>query len=280
MSRGKAVFFLVISAFLWGTSFPLIKVAMEKVSPVELFFLRFLFTGLAVLPLLRRSFFSKELALLGLFNSSAFLIQFVGQKYTTATEATLITLGILPLVALLSFFIGEDLDFRKALASFLTLSGAFVITTRLNISHLKFSSIKGNLLIFLATFLWAIFTVISRKIQREGGTEGTTWAILFWTGVFSLPSLAFGELNWSLYAVLIALILAALPTLLAFYLFLEAMKVVDATTSEIIITLQLLFSMIPSVILLGERITLSVGLGTVLILSSIFLVAKESPREN
>ncbi len=275
MSRGKAVIFLVISAFLWGTSFPLVKAAVGRVSPVELFFLRFLFTGIAVLPLLRRSFLRAELALLGFLNSSAFLIEFVGQKYTSATEATLITLGILPLVALLSFFIGEKLDFRKALASFLTLSGAFVIITRLKISQLRFSSVKGNFLIFLATFLWAVFTVISRKIQREGG-EGTTWAILFWTGVFSLPSLAFGKMQWSLYAIVVALILAAFATLLAFYLFLEAMKVVDATTSEIIITLQLLFSMIPSVILLGERISLSIGVGTVLILSSIFLVAKES----
>ena len=273
MTRTRAIVFLVLSALFWGVSFPLVKAAVGKVSPVELFALRFAISLILVLPFVGRDFLKPAFALLGFLNASAFLLQFVGQKYTTATEAAIITLAILPLVAFLSFTIGERLSLRKSLAALLTLTGSFVIITRLDFSSLRFSSLRGNLLIFLATFLWAVFTVISRKIQREGGES--TWNILFWTGIFALPSFALGRVRLSFYAIVVALVLAVFATVLAFYLFLEAMKVIDATTSEIIISLQLVFALIPSLIFLSERLTLSMVLGCLFTLSSVFLVAGE-----
>jgi len=272
--RTIAIIYIIISAFLWGVSFPLVKSALYRVSPLELFFLRFLFSAVLVLPFLDRRVINKAFIILGFLNSAAFLIEFVGQKYTTATEAALITIAILPLVAIISFTIGEKLNFKKSLAAILTIAGAVIIITRLDLKNLSFSSVKGNILVFIATFLWAVFTVLSRKIQKEG-MEKTSWMVIFWTGIFALPSAAFTKINISLYSVSVAIVLAVFCTILAFYLFLEAMKVIDATTAEIIITLQLVFALIPSIIFLGEKLTLPIILGSILTISSILLVAKE-----
>ncbi len=274
MSKKRAIFFLVTSAFLWGVSFPIVKVAVSRISPFDLFFLRFAFAALFMIPFIGKNFAKGHLILLGFLNSSAFLMEFFGQKYTSATEAALITVTILPLVALISIFIGEKANFKTSIAVFLTVTGAFIIITRLDFTNLRFSSIKGNLLVFLATFLWAVFTVISRKIQRDG-SEQTTWAILFWTGMFALPVAGFRHIELTFYSVTVSLILAVFCTIVAFHLFLEAMRKIDATTSEVIITLQLPFAIITSMIFLNEKLSLSMIIGGVLITSAIFMVAGE-----
>lgn len=274
MSRKRAIFFLVVAAFLWGVSFPIVKAAVSRISPFDLFFLRFVFAALFMIPLMGRNFTNKVLILLGFLNSSAFLLEFFGQKYTSATEAAIITVTILPLVALISIFIGEKADFRTSMAVIFTVTGAFIIITRLDFANLKFSSIKGNLLVFIATFLWAVFTVISRKIQRDGD-EQTTWAILFWTGMFALPVAGFKSIELTLYSIAVSLVLAIFCTIVAFHLFLEAMRKIDATTSEVIITLQLPFAIITSMIFLSEKLTLSMIAGGILITSAILMVAGE-----
>ncbi len=274
MRREKALIYLLISSFLWGTSFPVVKLAVSRISPFDLFFLRFTLSTLILLPLFKRKFIKAEIILLGFLNSSAFILQFVGQKFTTATEAALITVVILPMVAFLSIFIDERADLKKILAVLLTIVGAVIITTKLNFAAIEFTSIRGNLLVFLAAFLWSGFTVISRKIQKEG-IKDPTWGIILWTGFFSLPVIFFKRIEFSSFSIGISLYLAVFATILSFYLFLEAMRVVDATTSSIFSSLELVFAIILSMIFLGERLTTSVLIGGGLILASIILVAKE-----
>jgi len=274
LRRKKALIYLLISSFLWGTSFPAVKLAVSRISPFDLFFLRFTLSTLILLPLFRKKFIRMELILLGFLNASAFILQFVGQKFTTATEAALITVVILPMVVFLSIFIDERADLKKILAVLLTVIGAVIITTKLNFAAVGFTSIKGNLLVFLAAFLWSGFTVTSRKIQKEG-IKDLTWGIILWTGFFSLPVIFFKKIELSSFSIGISLYLAVFATILSFYFFLEAMRVIDATTSSIFSSLGLVFAIILSMIFLGERLTTPIIIGGGLILASIILIAKE-----
>ncbi|MGQ4892878.1 MAG: EamA family transporter [Candidatus Njordarchaeia archaeon] len=95
----KARLFLLTTTILWGTSFPVIRFGLMYIPPLYFVFLRFLIsfvvTFLLLIPLHKLDAFisvlkNKFVALTGLLNGLAFILQFVGQKYTFATNASLL----------------------------------------------------------------------------------------------------------------------------------------------------------------------------------------------
>ena len=93
-NKSKAVLLTVVAGFLWGTSFPAIKIGLQYMDAYTFVFLRFLVASIVMLSvmLLTKNFsfsFSKKrlVLLLGLVNGVAYLLEYVGMGFTTASKS-------------------------------------------------------------------------------------------------------------------------------------------------------------------------------------------------
>lgn len=119
----RAIFYLILTATIWGLSLPIGRYALETISPLALSGLRYLFGALAVLPMAWRqrrrlavdNYYGEEHPLLwlkaGLIGGTLMTVgtslQLYGLAHTTAGKAGFITTLYLSLVPVLAFVMGH-----------------------------------------------------------------------------------------------------------------------------------------------------------------------------
>ena len=270
----KEILLLTGASFLWATSFPFIKYSYSTLAPASLLFARFAISTFLILLYclvlhVRLPFLSKEAVLLGLTNAGGFLFQFYGQFYTTASAAPLLLHTNLIIVALLGWLmLGEKLSRRIVAAVLLALAGVAVLTTKLN-PHFSFSSAKGELLLLAAAFSWALFIVFSRKF-RASSSPAFTLSVLLWTFIFLLPLLPFADVSSS-ELLTKGGYLALFCTLIPYLLYFEAVKGLRAVEVNIVLTSEIFFAVVLSVIFLSEKVKPYLLVGGGLILAALYL---------
>jgi len=175
-NRKKAVLLTVIAGFLWGTSFPAIKIGLEYIDAFTFVFLRFLIASLVMFAVLlikqgfQFNFSQKRLILfLGVFNGVAYLMEYVGMVYTTASKSSLlINLSAVWVALLCPVVLKERLGTKKTLGVTVSLLGVFLTTTNLNFTALSEGSIVGDLLVVGAGVAWAVFMVYNKPVAESG----------------------------------------------------------------------------------------------------------------
>lgn len=166
----KLIYALVAVAIIGGISGPLIKYALEDITPLGFSFVRLagsaliLFIALLLLkrrPRLKHFLIFAPVATLWWLNVNIFS---AGLEHTTATTAQFIHISIPILTALVAFFvIREKLNKRQWLGSLVALSGVgFVV---LSSGALEFSNttLLGNLLIAVSAITFSVYAVLSRR---------------------------------------------------------------------------------------------------------------------
>jgi drug/metabolite transporter (DMT)-like permease len=287
-SDQSALVLLTLSSILWGGSFVSVKIGLEYINAYDFAFLRLASAALILLAVLgaQRKFESTALKepavwMLGLLNGVGFTFQFVGLLYTTAAKtALLVDLNVI-VVALLSWrAFGESFGLRKQLGVVLGVVGAVLITTNGDLSTLAQGELQGDVLVFIAGLVWAVFIVLHKRIQvrRSRNVIEMSATVILATALALLPmALFFGGLNlrsistqgWEWVA-----ISAILCTVLPYALWVSALKAVTATIASVVGLLEVVSAMVLSALLLGERYTTLTLLGAVLVLGSILAVAE------
>lgn len=126
------------------------------------------------------------------FNS----LLYIGLKYTTAINATLIN-SVNPIVTIYFswLLLKENITLKHVLGSVISIIGIMIIEFQGSWSvlyNLDFNT--GDLIIFVDTFIWAIFTVLGKNVMSYlSPLETTTFSI-----VAGLPFL-FMVSGWELY---------------------------------------------------------------------------------
>ncbi len=276
----RASLYLIASSFLWGTSFPAIKLGLnDNFSPLWFLFLRNII-ALAVSFVIFYRFidfkrlFTKYVFILGLFNSLAYIFQFVGQKYTYSSNAVLIVHTLFVSVAIISYiFLKEEMGVGKIAAILFAFFGIFIISTH---GSLKISSVsKGDLILLGAPFFWGAFIVLSKHLLVGGiSEEFLLVAINFWTTITLFPTLAFTKPQFGLKLISLSLYLAVFCSVLPFILYLKALNVKEPTTTSIWTLLEVVFGVFFSFILLGEKVGFYMITGALFIGSGILLSEK------
>ena len=126
------VFFTILAAILWGTSFPAIKIGLQYVDAILFVFMRFLIAlviTLTVLILTKKFRFEfkkdkKLIGFIGILNGIAYLLQYFGMNYTTAAKSSLfVNLTAIWVAVFSTFLINEHFNKRKIAA---VISGIFL----------------------------------------------------------------------------------------------------------------------------------------------------------
>jgi len=285
-NKNKAVLMTVLAGFLWGTSFPAIKIGLQFMDPYTFVFLRFLIASLtlASVMLLTRNQLSLKipqkrlLLFLGMINGVAYLLQYSGMVDTSASESSLfVNLSVVWVALLSAGLLKESLGFKKMVGIVLSLFGVVLITTNLEMSSVGKSSVLAEFFVIAAGILWAIFIVYNKQLVKESNSmvRSMTWLMLF-TMLPLLPILPFSAGSFAtlpLIAWLTIFYTGLLCWVVPYYLWLEGLKHISPVTSSVVLLTEILVAMSISIVLLGEVLTLPSAIGGVSVIIAILLVS-------
>ena len=274
---------LILSSFLWGTSFVAAKIGVTNVDPYYLGMWRWII-GAEVLLIIAfaaktfetRIFRDPMVWGIGFINAIGLTLQNVGLTTTTATNTVLLVDINVVFVAIISYFVlNEKCNRYTVLGLVIGLLGVLYVATGGDMSTLSSGSFVGNVLVFSGGVVWAFYIVYQKKlVDRRTEPFMTSAAVVTTAAVTSIPlALIFGQAA-PLDAVggLAILYLGIVCTGGAWLLYIMGLKGKGATDSSIILLLEIVFAMIFALIILGEVPGWPTLIGAVLIVVAIILV--------
>jgi len=274
----------LVTIVIWGTTFISTKILLVDFQPVEILFFRFAIGLLALLLVyprrLRGTSGRQELtfALAGLCGVCLYyLLENIALTYTMASNVGVI-ISVAPFfTALLShLFLKEERPGGRFFAGFAAaMAGIFLIS--FNGAKLELDP-AGDLLALLAAFVWACYSVLTKRISGYGyHTILTTRRIFCYGIVFMLPALVLfdARLELSRFAdpvYLFNIVFLGLgASALCFVTWNFAVKVLGAVRTSVYIYMTPVITVAASVLVLHERITALAAAGIVLTLAGLLL---------
>ncbi len=287
--------FLVIAALSWAGSSVAGRAASGNVPPFTLSFVRWLI----VVPLFLmigwrqtwadRRLIAKHWALLsafGFFGVVGFTVPYyVGLQYTVAVNASLMNAsGTLWIVGTTFLMTGETISKRQTLGVVLGLLGTVMIVLKADPSSLSSFRINiGDILVLVAFFAWAVYTVMLRWKPKDMGemsflTSLTAFAVLMMMPLW-LWELAEGKtFEWNADNSIIIGYAVIFPSFLSYIVWNKAVPVVGAGIAGMAQYMIPIFGTTLSVVILGEDIRTYHLVGIAVIFTGIWLVTSGRRR--
>lgn len=275
----------LLTIMIWGTTFISTKVLLTGFLPVEILFFRFVMGLLALLAVcprrLKGTTARQELAFAaaGLCGVCLYyLLENIALTYTMASNVGVI-ISVAPFfTALLShLFLHQEEKLRPGFFLGFAVAMAGIILISFNGSSLQFGP-TGDLLALLAAFLWACYSILTKKISSYGyPTILTTRRIFFYGILFMVPTLFFFDFQWDLTRfanpvyLLNILFLGLGASALCFVTWNFAVKRLGAVRTSIYIYMVPVITLIASVLILHEPFTWMTGAGMFLTLAGLLL---------
>jgi len=272
----------VTLALLWGYNWVVMKLALDYSGPIDFAVLRVGLGALvvfALLPMLRVPLRPRHVVKtfwLGLFQTTGFvgLISWslaLGQAGKSAVLAYTMPFWVI----LLGWpFLGERLKGMQWPAVGLALAGLVLV---LDPGHTE-AGFVNSLLALAAGASWGISVIIVKKIPVDGRDELlslTAWQMVFGAIPLVVAALLVPErpIEWSGYFIGALVFNAVGCTALAMLLWLYILQRLPATISGLSSLIVPIIGVAAAWLQLGERPTLSEGLGIVLILAALGVLA-------
>ena len=275
----------LLTILIWGTTFISTKVLLADFQPVEILFFRFAMGFLALLivcPYRMKGTTAKQeftFVAAGLCGICLYyLLENIALTYTLASNVGVI-ISVAPFfTAILShiFMKGEErLRANFFIGFIVAMAGLCLIS--FNGSALQLNP-AGDLLALVASFVWACYAVLTRKIGSFGySTILTTRRVFFYGILFMIPALfLFGfEAELSRFTnpvyLLNILFLGLGASALCFVTWNFAVKLLGAVKTSIYIYMVPVITVVTSVLILHEKITAMAAIGTILTLVGLLL---------
>ena len=283
--KKKAVLITILAGFLWGTSFPAIKIGLQYMDPYTFVFLRFLTASLVMLAVLlfknglNINFSKKRLVLfLGVANGLAYLMEYVGMVFTTASKSSLlINLSAVWVALLCPVVLRDRLGAKKTIGVTVSLLGVFLTTTNLNFASLSQGTLVGDLLVVGAGVAWAVFMVYNKPLANSSKSLVQPMTLLLVCTLLPLlpiaPFSAGVVFSLPLEAWLAIFFTAILCWVIPYYLWLKGLQQLSPVTSAIVLLTEIVVAVTISTLFLGEAFTAISGVGAILIVVAILLVS-------
>jgi len=284
-NKKKALLLTALAGFLWGTSFPAIKIGLHYMDAYTFAFLRFLVAAsiMFFVLLLTGNFtlkFSKKrlLLFLGISNGVAYLLQYIGMVFTTASKSSLFVNLSAVWVALISpIVLKEHLGGKKIVGVTVSLIGVVLMTTNLDFSSLNQGTIMGDLLVIGAGVLWALFIVYNKPLLKDNQNlvQSMTWLLIF-TLLPLIPTAAFSVSTFAslpLDAWTAIFYTAIFCWVIPYYLWLKGLRHISATTSSVVLLTEIIVAVAIATLALGEVLTVISGVGALFIIIAILIVS-------
>lgn len=275
-----------ITILIWGTTFISTKILLAAFAPIEILFFRFLmgFIALMIVYPYRLKVKDKKqnltFACAGLCGITLYyLLENIALTYTMASNVGIIISAAPFFTAILThlFLKGEEklrvnffVGFGVAMIGICLISFNGSVNLRLNP--------LGDFLAITAAFVWAVYSVLTRKISSYGyNTVQTTRRVFFYGLIFMIPvvmifNFKLGLSRFSNPVYLLNIMFLGLgASALCFVTWNFAVKVLGTVKTSIYIYIVPVITVITSMIVLGEKITCMSAFGIAMTLAGLLI---------
>ncbi len=278
----------LITILIWGTTFISTKILLVDFAPVEILFFRFLLALLILTIIYPRRLKLTErrqeltFAAAGLCGVCLYyLLENVALTYTMASNVGIIISAAPFFTAVLSHLFvknEECLHARFFLGFFIAIIGICMIS--FNGSKLSLNPL-GDILALMAALLWAVYSLLTRKIGSYGySVIPATRKVFLYGIVFMIPALFLFDFHIDIQKfmrpeyLLNLIYLGAGASALCFVTWNYAVRVLGAVKTSIYIYLVPVITVLTSAVVLDEPITTMSAAGTALTMAGLFLSGK------
>lgn len=274
---------LFMTAFIWGTSFVVLKNTLDSVGTLWVLAIRFsvsavLLTLFAVKQLKRMDKrVVRGSVMMGLCLAVAYIVQTYGLKYTTPGKNAFLTATYCVLVPFMAWGIYKRKpDASNILAAFLCLIGIGFVS----LSNLSEGVNVGDMLTLLCGVFYALQIIMMEQYAAHGealsisAVQFASAAALCWVGalLFEQPPVAVPTAAWLNIAYL-----SVMCTAVCFFLQAWGMKYTPSSTAAVLMTLESVFGTLISVLFYHEPMTVKLLLGFALIFVAV-LISETKPN--
>jgi len=274
----KENFALFFVAVVWGSTFILVKEALNISPPFSFLFFRFFLSFLALLPFyfFYKSKLNKKVlfdgTLMGICLFLAFAFQTFGLSMVEASIAAFITGLYVVIAPIMSNFI------LKKKPSQLSLLGVFISTVGLGLMTLKgsFHLSKGQIFVLICAILYSIHIIMTDYYTRIHSVLTLTTIQLAVVGILSFPltiiyhkKFFIGEIK-PIFFISLG-ITSIFATVMAFLVMMAYQKKTNPTKACLIYATEIVTAALFSFIFANEILSFKEYLGGAMIIFAIFL---------
>ncbi|TDT50463.1 DMT family transporter [Fonticella tunisiensis] len=290
MSVRKIYFLMVLSTIFWAGAFIAGKISGSSIPPFTLTFLRFLFAAIILYFVIRR----KELTLMiekrdvpvflftgiiGMFGYH--VLFFTALRYTSAINSSIIGASNPIITTILSsIFLKERINMKRIGGILLSFTGVFLTLTNGSLSVIRNLSFNyGDIIMFLAVLMWACYGVFSKKVMHMYSPLKLTFYSFLFCIIILIPFVIY-EAPWTFLlkvpfnAYAAVLYMSIFPSVIGYLVQQISIKEIGPGKTSIFINLVPLFSIILSVIILGEAISINKLFTALLIITGVYICQK------
>ena len=279
---------LLLTAFLWGGTFIAGRMIAHSVHPVCAAFLRFAIATFFLLLLLVRvegripvpgKKQMLPIVLLGMTGVFAYNILFLtGLKYIQAGRASLIVATNPVFISLLSaLFFRERLNWTKGVGICLSVAGAMIVITNGRIADLGSYRIgTGELLIAGCVLSWVAYSLIGKSVMAQlSPLTSVAYSAVVGT-ILLLPPALYSGIGREIFSYTVKdwadlFYLGFFGTVLGFSWYYQGIERIGPMKASVFINFVPVSAIVLAALILKEQITVSIVLGTILVITGVYL---------
>ena len=272
----------VLCVIAWGTSFLVSKSLMEKLTPLQLMFLRFVIAWLSIWIICSGWHFHRReegqfvvLALAG--NTLYYLAENTALKLTLASNVSILVSAapVASVFMLRLFGSSERLSPRQMAGIGIAFSGVLLVVFN-GVFVLELNPL-GDLLALAAAFCWALYGFLAKRMMEHTDPILSTRKLMFYGMLTTAPllllegsdpaavrSMEFGDVCGLLYLGLIC-------SALCYLMWNEAIVKLGAMKTNVYVYLVPVVTMAAGAVFLGEKISWAGAAGVALVVGGMLL---------
>ena len=273
---------------VWGTTFVNTKILYNSgLTPLEIFFIRFIIAYICIWFISPRKLFSDTwndeliMLLLGVTGGSVFFLAenyAVGLTYVNNVSFIVCTAPLLTVILGITFVKSIKSSWSLILGSLIALMGVAIVI--FNGSFVLHLNPWGDLLTLLASFCWAVYSLLMKNVSKSYSAAFITRKIFFYGLITVLPAFIFDPWTATTSMLLTPkvllniLFLGLVASFLCFVLWTLVIVKLGAMTSSNYLYLNPITTVVTSAIFLNEPMTAIAYIGSALILIGVAVTNK------
>ena len=284
---------LLFTTLFWGGTFVAGKVVSQNVGPFSIAFQRYAIASILLiiliwkvegkLPTLKKSQIIPVI-LLGMTGIFTYNVMFFkGLKIIEASRASLIIATCPVFITIFSaVFLKEKINLIKGLGIIISVSGAIIVISKGNIEQLFRTGLGlGELYIFCCVLCWAAYSLIGKSVMRNlSPLAAVSYSAIVGAVALFVPACFEGILqnfshqsllDWSCIGYL-----CVFGTVIGFVWYYQGVQRLGPTKAGLFINFVPVFAILCAFLILLEPITVSLVVGTVLVISGVYLTNRTS----
>ena len=293
MHNAKAYIMLVCATLFWAGNFMVGKLAyLENIPPMTLVFFRWSLVWIILLPFTYKEILKNKdiifnnlpllfflaLTSVGLFNSFTYL----ALVYTQVINASLFNTAIPAMIIFLCFLLKiEKTNKFQLFGLIISVLGILSIITKLDLKVLlSLNFNKGDLIMIGGVITWGLYSAFLKKKTFTLPLLALVHVLCTLGLIFIFPQFLYElsqglTVKFNINLVYTLIYLALFPSIASYYCWAGAVAIIGANRAGIFLSLIPFFSTIMAMIFFNEQFHFFHLIGSILIISGLFLSNKE-----